>query len=128
MSMTAYVKLERTGAVRRAAEVEPSGNGLNYGQALPYLIDSLDPLCEALGVTPVSGFLDAPAETGREPSWHDAADGLRTFSALLTELIFRWDSGLPDDLARASVLWEVRAFELVLRSAAHRQERFYIEV
>jgi hypothetical protein len=128
MSMTAFVHLERAGAVRRAAEVEPSGNGLNYGQVLPYLVDSLHSYCEALGVTPVSQFLDSPADSGCEPQWHDAAEGHRTFAALLTELIWRWDSDLPTELARASVLWELRAFELVLRTAAERQERFYIDV
>ena len=86
----------------------------------------MDDYADRLSVPRVSTFIDCPwaAEPEREPHWHEAAEGLRTFEAITTELIGRL--GTDDSFERMEdVLWDVRMFELILKRAERSGERFY---
>jgi hypothetical protein len=84
----------------------------------------LDDCADRLSVPTVSSFVYS--SWAGEPQWHEAAEGLRTFEALATELIGR--IGHDDSIERMEdLLWDVRMLELILRQAERKGEKFYLQ-
>jgi hypothetical protein len=101
----------------------------DLGEFLALFYPYLDEYADRLSVPRVSAFIDCPTivDPEREPRWHDAAEGLRTFEALVTELVGRL--GTNDSFEHMeNVLWGVRMFELILRKARDAGESFYLDV
>ena len=141
MSSWSYIRLSKSGVAK-------APDGLDgYTAVFPWAQESLDVLAPKLGVTPPAKFVFVDREavadaTGGEvpdvveeqvrtqAEWHDAAEGVRTFAALLDHIRAK-----PKDVHRligehndlASVELTVDVMRRILESAAKRGERFRIE-
>ena len=139
MSMAATITLSQSGHQALPAELDPNGEGLEYGFTLPYAADGLDEIAHGLGVRPLSDFFDDSEmlseeeyeEAGIAPkqvAWFSSDEGLRTLDALSAEVEKRGPSstvgsgGRPDPVA--DVLWDLNASRLILQRARASGERF----
>ena len=130
MSMSATIQLRKSGHQRLPAELDPKGEGLVYGQGLPYAAGELDTISRGVGVRPISEFFDDSEMLSDEeyqqegldkpqPKWFAAADGLQTLDALIADLE---RLGPGASLGRRSsvndILWDLRASRAILVKAA----------
>jgi hypothetical protein len=127
MSGPIRIHLSAAGVVRdpglSGAHTKP-WNTWDFGEFLSIHYGYLDEYAQQLGVATIGSFIES-GDADREPRWYDAAEGLRTFEALATELIARL--GTNDSFERIEdALWDVRQFELVLRRACQSGEKFYL--
>lgn len=92
------------------------------GKALGMLCPKLDELASTLGINPISSFGFADDFYGGTPVWHDATEGLRTFSALKQELERR--GGQQDPALNE----EMRLIIEALEKAAAQSIRFCLVI
>jgi hypothetical protein len=123
------IVLQRSGVLTQppllSGHTRPWGT-YGYGEFYSSHIGLVDEYADAIKVRRPTEFFRAPEREGPQ-EWHDASDGLRTFESLVTEMIGR--IGSNDSFTHAEgVLWDLRAYELILRTAARDGDRFYLDV
>jgi len=140
MSVFATINLSKSGYPGVPRELDPHGKGFMYGEniarmgiegnRIPGSYETFDDVAIAAGATPISAFLDYSEmdNPGREidglpllvPKWFSIEDGLKTVEALLDGLSSR---GIEEGL-----LWDLRASQLILKSAIGSGESFHFSV
>ena len=140
MSMFASVALRESGHQSLPKEMDPAGEGLDYGQSLPYAAEALDALARGLGVLPISTYFDDSemlsdeerAEVGLPPAetkWCDPQAGLKSVRALVAKLEEEDPTkSLHPRAPVAAVLWDLKAARIILEGAVNRGEAFHISV
>lgn len=137
MSMYATVELDESGHQDLPQELDPSGQGLVYGQNLGQCdgMDELDAIATHAGVEPLSNFLDDSEmldddereEMGLPPAeenWQPIGDGITTLEALIAELAKRPLDTTIGSYSTEAILWDLRASLAILKKAAPPDELF----
>ncbi|AFZ05339.1 hypothetical protein Osc7112_0752 [Oscillatoria nigro-viridis PCC 7112] len=154
MPSYAEIELEKSGLAELPLELDSKHEGYVYGQSFTRTWEILDIVAKLNGLQPLSSFY---AECDIQKQWYDSAVGLQTVSGLLNKYFTiigcgtvtflsseskRLDcelSGLPQDEAILKdairskelfnyAMWDLRAYELILRGAVENGECFRIVV
>jgi hypothetical protein len=139
MSIYATIELKRAGHQDLPAEMNPRGEGLVYGRALPRAAGKLDALARELGVLPITTFFDDSgmlsdderAMVGLPPAeekWCDAHAGLRTVEALLSALAKDDPAYMAGLLNTTPVVWDLQAAQIILKRAVEDGQTFRFHV
>ena len=139
MSVFATLALKKSGRQGLPKEMDPTGQGLDYGQCLPYAAEPLDALARKLGVLPITTYFDDSdmlsdeerAEVGLPPAeekWCDPQAGLTSVRALIAALEKEGAESLHPRAPVAAVLWDLNAARIILEKAVERGETFHISV
>ena len=144
--MAIYAMIEtKSGKGELPSELDPKNEGLVYGLNLgdPSIFSSLNDLARELGVEPLGKFHyedwddfdDEELEEFRpknQTEWHKPADGLRAVEALVK--LFRKPNrpqlaaaGI-DEASIEGVLWDLSAYELILKQAKAEKDPFRITI
>ena len=149
------VRVELFGLAPLPSDLDPDEEGRGYGIALASCCDALTAVAHRLGIRPLHRFATnesdlwdelseevlARAEDEREAEaeilellnergeWHEAEDGLETVRALIAHYDSRPAGEIVCDSARVEeVLFDLRALELILAQAVHRERGFRLFV
>jgi hypothetical protein len=143
MSSVVSIVLKSTGVVGKIPGYD------TYGEALPYLLDTLDAMAARLEVEKPSGFFfelsSAHAELfrgnlpeqivsrmQRQREWHDCREGLKTFGGLLALLQSlsaeeRQATLGPTRICEKAIIQELAAIKAILETGTKRNDFFRIE-
>jgi hypothetical protein len=122
------------------SELDPNDEGLVYGQKLPYVWGELERIAQQLGLTPLGAFAyrdpELFEEMGEEPpeqeEWHEPAEAHKTVTGLL-RFFQEADAGRLGEFGLSAddhedIVWDLSAYEAILRSASKDGDRLRIEV
>lgn len=138
MSVSSYIKL-KNGNGKIPKSHDP------YGDTYPYIREFLDKTAKALKERLPTTYEfqdpefyselfdgDMPPELAKrletQKEWHDAAHGLKTFASLLSHFRAIDEEIDPGGNDRRSLIYELEAFQIILKAAAKKKDSFRIEI
>ena len=135
MSQHANIVTREAGAHDIPSELDPKGEGFVYGGETPRCWGTLNRIAEQLQLTPLKKFEwdgedDEEEDTG---PWHDPSDGLRTVSGILEFIGQSTPEQLKPHFSEKfiqqnlkGVIFDLRAYEIILREAQQQDDPFRI--
>jgi hypothetical protein len=131
--MSQYANITtKAGGGQLPRELDPDDEGFVYGGAVARVWGALHKLAAQLNVTPLKSFEWQDWENEEDDDagpWYDSSEGLRTVTHLLDSLRQNAPQHLGPNLTQQdleAVIWDLRAYELILKEAQTRGDPFRI--